>query len=71
MSGMSGIEVLKRIKNDERAKHIPVVVLTSSKENPDVAECNRLAVNSYIAKPVKFENFFLSCNSDWTLLVIT
>lgn len=57
MPGMSGMEVLKRIKGDQQTQHIPVVVLTSSKENPDVAECYRLGVNSYIVKPVEFENF--------------
>lgn len=57
MPGMSGIEVLKRIKSDERTRHVPVVVLTSSKENPDIAACYSLGANSYIVKPVEFENF--------------
>ncbi len=57
MPRMSGIEVLKKIKSEEVTKHLPVVVLTSSKEHPDVKECYRLGVNSYIVKPVEFENF--------------
>lgn len=54
---VSGIEVLRRIKNDERTRAIPVVVLTSSKEDIDVEECYRLGVNSYITKPVSFDEF--------------
>jgi len=54
---VDGLEVLRRIKADERTKIIPVVVLTSSREQPDVEECYRLGVNSYIVKPVNFERF--------------
>jgi CheY-like chemotaxis protein len=54
---VSGVEVLRRIKSDERTRLIPVVVLTSSKEDTDIAECYRLGVNSYIAKPVSFDEF--------------
>lgn len=54
---LSGVEVLRRIKGDERTRMIPVVVLTSSKEDVDVAECYRLGVNSYITKPVSFDEF--------------
>lgn len=54
---ISGVEVLRRLKNDERTRTIPVVVLTSSKEDVDVEECYRLGVNSYIAKPVSFDEF--------------
>ena len=57
MPKMSGIDVLRRIKSDDRTKHIPVVVLTSSKENPDLAICYQLGANSYIVKPVVFEDF--------------
>lgn len=57
MPKISGIEVLKKIKSDDRTKVIPVVVLTSSKESPDVQTCYRLGANSYIVKPVGFENF--------------
>lgn len=54
---LSGVEVLRRIKGDERTRMIPVVVLTSSKEDVDVEECYRLGVNSYITKPVSFDEF--------------
>ena len=49
--------MLRRIKEDERTKMIPVVVLTSSREERDVVESYRLGVNSYIVKPVDFEQF--------------
>jgi two-component system response regulator len=54
---VDGLEVLKRIKSDLRTKDIPVVVLTSSKEQSDVVESYKLGVNSYIVKPVNFERF--------------
>jgi CheY-like chemotaxis protein len=54
---VDGLEVLKRIKSDPRTKLIPVVVLTSSKEQSDVVESYQLGVNSYIVKPVSFEHF--------------
>lgn len=54
---VDGLEVLKTIKSDERKKIIPVVVLTSSKEEKDIIESYRLGVNSYIVKPVDFDKF--------------
>lgn len=57
MPKVDGIEVLKILKSDEFTKTIPVVVLTSSKENPDIEECYKLGVNSYIVKPVEFDSF--------------
>jgi CheY-like chemotaxis protein len=54
---VDGLQVLKKIKGDERTKKIPVVVLTSSKEQQDIIESYRLGVNSYIVKPVEFEGF--------------
>jgi CheY-like chemotaxis protein len=54
---VDGLEVLRRIKQDERTKTIPVVVLTSSREQRDVVESHRDGVNSYIVKPVDFEGF--------------
>lgn len=54
---VSGLEVLERLKTDPRTRHIPVVVLTSSGEERDIVESYRLGVNSYIRKPVDFDQF--------------
>jgi len=54
---VNGIEVLGKIKSDERTKNIPVVVLTSSQEEQDMVESYKLGVNSYIVKPVDFDQF--------------
>ncbi|MES1216546.1 MAG: response regulator [Bacteroidota bacterium] len=57
MPKVNGIEVLQKIKADPRTRTIVVVVLTSSKEHPDVQKCYDLGANSYIVKPVNFEGF--------------
>jgi two-component system response regulator len=57
MPKVNGIEVLQKIKIDELTKKIPVVILTSSNEDPDIKTCYTLGVNSYIVKPVDFDNF--------------
>ena len=54
---VDGIEVLRQIRADERTKLLPVVILTSSRENRDVINAYQLGANSYIVKPVDFENF--------------
>jgi CheY-like chemotaxis protein len=54
---IGGIEVLRRLKNDPRTRTIPVVVLTSSREEKDMLESYQLGVNSYIVKPVDFDQF--------------
>src|SRR5690242_14879259 len=54
---VDGLEVLRQMKSDPRTKIIPVVVLTSSREQRDVVESYQLGVNSYIVKPVDFEGF--------------
>jgi CheY-like chemotaxis protein len=54
---VDGLEVLQRIRSDPRTKTIPVVVLTSSKEQRDLVESYRLGVNSYVVKPVSFDQF--------------
>ncbi len=54
---VSGIEVLRKIRSDEKTKFIPVVVVTSSQESQDIKECYALGVNSYIQKPIVFEDF--------------
>jgi CheY-like chemotaxis protein len=68
---VDGLEVLRRVKSDERTKIIPVVVLTSSREERDIIDSYKLGVNSFITKPVDFEKF-LKTVSDlgfyWLLL---
>jgi two-component system, response regulator len=68
---IDGLEVLRRIKADDRTRTIPVVMLTSSREERDLVESYRLGVNSYIVKPVDFEQFTESARSlgmYWLLL---
>lgn len=57
MPKVSGLEVLQRIKNDERTRNIPVVVMTSSREQQDLVSSYKLGVNAYVVKPVEFEAF--------------
>lgn len=57
MPKVNGIEVLQKLKANEKTKSIPVVVLTSSAEDPDIEKCYGLGANSYIVKPVKFDDF--------------
>ena len=57
MPKVDGIEVLEKVKSNSMTKTIPVVVLTSSKEDPDLKKCYELGANSYIVKPVEFESF--------------
>ena len=54
---ISGLEVLKEIKTNKKTRNIPVVVLTSSKEDSDIKEAYKLGANSYIVKPVDFDQF--------------
>lgn len=54
---VDGLEVLRIVKSDEKTRLIPVVVMTSSKEDRDITESYKLGVNSYITKPVDFEEF--------------
>lgn len=54
---VDGLEVLRRIRSDERTKYLPVVVLTSSSEEKDLVESYKLGANSYIRKPVDFQQF--------------
>jgi CheY-like chemotaxis protein len=58
MPRMDGIEVLQEIKQNPVLKAIPVVMLTSSREEPDLIKCYNLGVNAYIVKPVNFKDFF-------------
>lgn len=71
MPKVNGLQVLQKLKSDERTKKIPVVILTSSNEDPDIQECYRLGVNSYVVKPVQFEQFVKSVSElglYWMLL---
>ncbi|MGG9963970.1 response regulator [Ferruginibacter sp. SUN106] len=71
MPKVDGLEVLKKIKSDDLTKKIPVVILTSSKENPDIERAYALGANSYIVKPVEFDSFAKSISDlgfYWLLL---
>jgi len=57
MPKINGTEVLRELKGNEVTRKIPVAVFTSSKEDPDVQECYRIGANSYIVKPVNFDQF--------------
>jgi CheY-like chemotaxis protein len=57
MPKVDGLEVLRKIKADDKLKTIPVVMLTSSREEPDLAESYKLGVNAYVVKPVNFQEF--------------
>lgn len=63
MPRMDGIELLTIIKNDDKLKLLPVVILTSSRENPDLQKCYSLGVNAYVVKPVDFKEFVESVKS--------
>jgi CheY-like chemotaxis protein len=68
---VDGLEILRRLKAQDSTATIPVVVLTSSKEEKDIIESYRLGVNSYIVKPVQFESFTKAVNDVglyWLLL---
>ena len=71
MPKVSGLEVLKIIKSDERTKHIPVVMMTSSQQEKDIFESHQLGVNSYVVKPVDFDDFsaaIASLGNYWVLV---
>lgn len=58
MPRMDGIEALQIIRNDPDLKILPVVMLTSSREEPDLKRCYKLGANAYVVKPVDFKDFF-------------
>ena len=60
---VSGLEVLRIVKNDKRTSNIPIVVVTSSQEEPDMKEAYELGVNSYVVKPVNFDKFVNAMSS--------
>ncbi|MGE0746662.1 MAG: response regulator [Rhodospirillales bacterium] len=68
---VDGLEVLRKIREDERTRLLPVVILTSSKEEQDIASGYRLGCNSYVRKPVNFDDFIAAVNQlgmYWLLL---
>ena len=71
MPRMDGIELLRILKQDEQLKLIPIVILTSSNEEPDLKKCYELGANAYVVKPVKFGDFIETVKSIgifWALL---
>lgn len=68
---MDGIQVLEQLRSDNRFCKIPVVMLTSSREEPDLKRCYALGVNAYVVKPVNFEDFIAAVKNIgifWALL---
>jgi two-component system response regulator len=68
---LSGLDVLRRMREDERTKRTPVVMLTSSDEKADIAATYDLGANSYVRKPVEFEGFVVAARQlglYWTVL---
>ncbi len=63
MPRMDGLELLKIIRNDPELKNIPVVMLTSSREEPDLITCYEIGVNAYVVKPVDFSSFIEAVKS--------
>lgn len=60
---VSGLEVLRAVKADIRTSHIPIVIVTSSKQEPDMVEAYKLGANSYVVKPVDFDQFINAMSS--------
>ena len=60
---LDGLEVLRKIREDERTRNLPVVILTSSREKRDIAEAYKLSVNSYVVKPVGFDDYVKTLSS--------
>lgn len=63
MPRMDGLELLKIIRSDSELKNIPVVMLTSSREEPDMITCYEIGVNAYVVKPVDFSSFIEAVKS--------
>jgi CheY-like chemotaxis protein len=59
---VSGLEVLAQLKSNENTRKIPVVVVSSSKEDPDITKAYKLGANSYVVKPVNFDEFIKTIN---------
>ncbi|MDP3453811.1 MAG: response regulator [Bacteroidales bacterium] len=68
---IDGLEVLRQIKKDPKTRSLPVVIVTSSKEDPDIDAAYKLGANSYVVKPVNFDDFILSMTNlgmYWTIV---
>ena len=59
---IDGLEVLRQVKSNEQTRKIPVIIVTSSKEDPDISTAYNLGANSYVVKPVNFNNFVETIN---------
>ena len=59
---VNGLEVLEQVKSNDKTKQIPIVIVTSSKEDPDIEAAYRLGANSYVVKPVDFDKFKKTIN---------
>ena len=57
LPGCRGIEVLSRLKSDARTKHVPVIILTTTDDQDEIEECYRLGCNSYLTKPIAYDQF--------------
>lgn len=57
MPKVDGLQVIRKVRSDERTKLIPIVVLTSSKDEPDISESYKLGANAFVSKPVEFDQF--------------
>jgi len=71
MPKVDGIEVVRKIKSDEQTKSVPVIIFTSSQQDRDIRQCYVLGANSYIVKPLDFDDFSKAVNdigSYWTFL---
>lgn len=69
MPKVGGLEVLRRLKSDSKTKDIPIVVFTSSDDDPNLKECYRLGVNTYIVKPLDYAQFKKAINNALTGLL--
>jgi two-component system response regulator len=69
MPRVSGLEVLRKLKADEKTKDIPIVVFTSSDDDPNLKECYRLGINNYIVKPLDYDQFKKAINHSLTGLL--
>lgn len=70
MPGLSGLQVLERIKSDERTRRIPVIILTTTDDQREISRCYELGCNLYVTKPVRYEDFAAAIRELGLLLTI-